>query len=110
MMLQLEPIAKATVLELTPQDVDTIIYELRAYHAIYHPLFQRREQRAWSEQYLHGLLLAIPRKSIEPMVLTLTGADHNAVRAMQQFVGEGTWDDAATLRRHWQEVNADLGD
>jgi SRSO17 transposase len=110
MMLQLEPIATAPVLDLTPQDVDTIIDELRAYHAIYSPLFHRREQRAWSEQYLHGLLLAIPRKSIEPMVLALKGADHNAVRAMQQFVGEGTWDDATILQRHWQEVNADLGD
>jgi len=110
MMLQLEPIATAPVLDLTPQDVDTIIDELRAYHTIYSPLFQRREQRAWSEQYLHGLLLTIPRKSIEPMVLTLKGADHNAVRAMQQFVGEGTWDDTAILRRHWQEVDADLGD
>lgn len=109
-MLQLEPIATAPVLDLTPQDVDTIIDELRAYHAIYSPLFQRREQRAWSEHYLHGLLLTLPRKSIEPIVLTLTGADHNAVRAMHQFVGEGAWDDAAILQRHWQEVNLDLGD
>ena len=109
-MLQLEPIATAPVLDLTPQDVDTIIDELRAYHAIYSPLFQRREQREWSQHYLHGLLLNIPRKSIEPMVLSLKGADHNAVRAMQQFLGEGAWDDAAILKRHWQEVDADLGD
>ena len=80
-MLQLEPIATVPVLDLTPQDGDTIIDELRAYHAIYSPLFQRREQRAWSEQYLHGLLLAIPRKSIEPMVLALKGADRNAPAA-----------------------------
>jgi len=110
MMLQLEPIATAPVLDLTPHDLATIIDELRAYHAIYSPLFQRREQRAWSEHYLHGLLLNIPRKSIEPMVLSLKGADHNAVRAMQQFLGEGAWDDAAILQRHWQEVDADLGD
>src|SRR5947207_8073130 len=83
MMLQLEPIATAPVLDLTPQDIEPIIDELRAYHTIYSPLFQRREQREWSEHYLHGLLLNIPRKSIEPMVLTLTGADHNAVPAMQ---------------------------
>jgi hypothetical protein len=44
-MLQLEPIATAPVLDLTPQDVDAIIDELRAYHTIYSPLFQRREQR-----------------------------------------------------------------
>ena len=42
---------------------------------------------------MHGLLLDLPRKSIEPMVLTLYGADGNAVRGMQQFLGEGKWDD-----------------
>ena len=88
-MLQFEPIATAPVLDLTPQHLDTIMDELRAYHTIYSPLFQRREQREWSEQYLHGLLLELPRKSIEPMVLTLKGADRNAVRAMQQFLGGG---------------------
>ena len=44
------------------------------------------------------------------MVLSLKGADHNAVRAMQQFLGEGACNDAAILKRHWQEVDADLGD
>jgi hypothetical protein len=44
MMFQFEPIATAPVLDLTPHDVDTIIDELRAYHSIYSPLFQRREQ------------------------------------------------------------------
>jgi len=110
MMLQLEPIATAPVLDLTPQDCDTIIDGLRAYHTIYSPLFQHRQQRERSQQYLHGLVLDIPRKSIEPMMLTLTGADRNAVRAMQQFLGEGAWDDAAILQRHWQEVDADVGD
>jgi SRSO17 transposase len=109
-MLQIEPIATAPALDLTPQDIDTIIDELRAYHAIYGPLFQRREQHEWSEPYLRGLLLNIPRKSIEPMVLTLKGADRNAVRALQQFVSEGAWDDEAILQRHGQEVDADLGD
>jgi len=33
------------VLDLTPQDIDNLVDELRAYHAIYRPLFQRREQR-----------------------------------------------------------------
>jgi SRSO17 transposase len=109
-MLYIEPIVPAPALDLTPQDIDTIIGALRAYHAISRPLFQRREQQERSEQYLPGLLLNIPRKSIEPMVLTLKGADRNAVRAMQQFVSEGAGDDDAILPRHWQEVNAELGD
>src|ERR687894_320340 len=109
-MIDIQPIETAPTLALTPTDIDALLDELEAYHAIYRPLFQRREQREWSAKYLHGLLLELPRKSIEPMVLALEGADRNAVRAMQQFLSEGAWDDAAILRRHWQEVEATLGD
>jgi SRSO17 transposase len=109
-MNQTALIETAPPLDLTPQDVDNLREELQAYHAIYAPLFQRREQRDWSAQYVRGLLSDLPRKSIEPMVLALVGADRNAVRGMQQFLSAGTWDDAAILRRHWQEVEQTLGD
>jgi SRSO17 transposase len=56
------------------------------------------------------LLLELPRKSIEPMVLALEGANRNTVRAMQQFLSEGAWEDDPILQRHWQEVDRDLGD
>ena len=65
-------------------------------------MFQRREQREGAEKYLHGLLLEIPRKSIEPMVLALEGAKGHAIRTLQLFISEGTWEDEALLRRHWQ--------
>jgi SRSO17 transposase len=109
-MTQLEFTTTAPVLDLTPGDLDTIVDELHAFHAIFSPLFGRAEQRTWSQDYLHGLLLSIPRKSIEPMVLHLHGADRNAVRAMQQFLSEGAWDDGAILHRLWQELATDLGD
>ena len=108
-MNQLE-LTTAPVLDLTPHDLEGILDELAAYHALFSPLFARREQREWSHAYLHGLLLELPRKSIEPMVLHLRGADRNAVRAMQQFLSEGLWDDTAILHRLWQEVATDLGD
>jgi SRSO17 transposase len=54
--------------------------------------------------------LDIPDKSIEPMILALEGADPNAVRAMQHFISEGAWDDTLILKRHWWEVNLDLGE
>ena len=108
-MTQLE-LTTAPVLDLTPGDLDGILDELRAYHAQFSPLFFRPEQRAWAATYLHGLLLDIPRKSIEPMILHLRGADRNAVRAMQQFVGDGAWDDTAILRQLWPEVARDLDD
>lgn len=103
-------IQTAPVMDLRPGDVDYLVEELQAYHAIYSPLFQRREQRYWSAEYLRGLLLDMPRKSLEPMMLTLHGADANAIRAMQQFVGDGAWDDQAILKRHWRAVDESLGD
>jgi SRSO17 transposase len=95
---------------LTAEEIPTLLQELSSYHAIYSPLFQRREQRMWSAQYLRGLLMNIPRKSIEPMVRAMQGAEVRAVRAMQQFLSEGAWDDEAILYRHWQEVDTTLGD
>src|SRR5215475_7287718 len=92
-------------LELTPQALDNLVEELRAYHAIYSPLFQRREQREGAATYLHGLLLALPRKSIEPMILALEGPKAKAVRTTQLFISEGAWDDEGLLQRHWHEVD-----
>lgn len=104
------PIETTPAMELTPQAIDNLVEELRAYHAIYSPLFRRREQREGAEKYLHGLLLELPRKSIEPMVLALEGANAKAVRTMQLFISEGAWDDDALLHRHWQEVETYLGE
>ena len=54
------------VLTLTAQDLADVGEELAAYHAHFAPLFQRREQRAWAQVYLRGLLLAdVPRKNVE---------------------------------------------
>lgn len=87
-----------------------LLPELKRYHEIYSPLFKRREQREHSETYLHGLLLDIPNKSIESMILHMEGDDPNAIRASQQFISQGSWQDEAILQRHWQEVDKDLGD
>jgi SRSO17 transposase len=97
-------------MSLRPQDVESLGDELAAYHAIYSPFFQRREQRQWSADYLRGLLLDMRRNSIKPMILALHGADFNAIRAMQQFVSAGAWPDRTLLKRHGGEVDATLGD
>ena len=83
-----------------------------AYHAQFHDLFARREQRAWSAFYLRGQLAALERKTIEPMVLALKprqGDDRAAVRAVQQFLGEGAWDDARVRERLQALVAEALG-
>ena len=105
-----ERIPTAPAMALTPQAMDHLVEALRAYHAIYRPVLQRREQREGAATYLHGLLLAIPRTSIEPMVLALDGAPPKTVRTRPLFSSEGAWDDEALLHRHGHEVEQGLGE
>jgi len=102
-------IETAPKMDLAVQDIEHLVEELRAYHAIYSPLLQRREQREAAHTYLQGLLATLPRKSIEPMVLAVDGVAPAAVRAMQAFISEGQWNDERLLSQHWKEVDADLG-
>jgi SRSO17 transposase len=102
------------IVALRPEDLATVGEELAAYHAHFAPLFARREQRAWAAVYLRGLLTAdVRRKNVEAMALRLLGAGPDAarqVRALQQFIGEGAWDDAALLAEHQRLVAASLGE
>jgi SRSO17 transposase len=99
---------------LTAADLDGLVEELAAYHAHFAPLFRRPEQRAWARVYLRGLLTAdVPRKNVEAVALRLLGAATGAdkrVRALQQFLGEGGWDDAGLLAAHQRLVDETLGE
>lgn len=110
--VDLTPVLPA-VRTLTAADLDGLVEELAAYHAHFAPLFQRRQQRGWAAVYLRGLLTAdVPRKNVEALALRLLGAGPDAdrhVRAMQQFVGEGGWDDARILAAHQRLVDETLG-
>jgi len=101
-------------LALSPRDLVGLAEELAAYHAHFAPLFRRREQRAWAAVYLRGLLTAdVPRKNVEAMALRLLGAGPGAdrrVRALQQFIGEGAWDDDRLLAAHRRLVDETLGE
>ena len=94
---------------LTAADVAVLRQDLAAYHALYAPLFPRREQRAPARCYLEGLLSEARRKSVERMVRHLRGADPNAVRTAPMFVGQGRGQEEVILARHWQEVARTLG-
>lgn len=96
--------------QLKPEDIAASAEELLSFHDVFHDCFSRREQRQWSLFYLCGQLSNIERKTIEPMVLTLHGADPNAVRAAQRFMTESTWDHTR-MRDHQHELIAeDLGE
>src|SRR2546427_13037009 len=60
-------------MDLAIQDIEHLVEELRVYHAIYSPLFQRREQREAAHSYLQGGLAPLPRTSIEPMLVAGDG-------------------------------------
>jgi SRSO17 transposase len=101
------PSGQPPIINLAPRDVAALADELLAYQAHFAPLFQRAEQRQWALTYLHGQLLDLERKSIEPMALA--HPDGN-VQALQQFISLGAWDDAAVLKSHQQLVADTLGD
>jgi len=77
---------------MTARDIATSGDELIACHREFQALFQRREQRDWSRLYLCGQLANMARKTIESMVLALVGPDPNAIRGLQQFIGQSAWD------------------
>ena len=94
-------------LDLSPEEIAALADELVDYHAAFAPLYYRKEQAHWGYKYLQGLMLPIERKSIEPMALALDGGD---VQAMQQFIGQGQWQDDLLLRQHWRLVDETLGE
>jgi SRSO17 transposase len=94
-------------LNLTSQEIEALADDLAQYHAEFADLYYRVEQAHWGEKYLQGLLLPIERKSIEPLALALAGGN---VQAMQQFIGQGQWQDTPLLHKHWQLVDATLGE
>jgi len=96
--------------KLTVKDIEKLETELAEYAAIYGDVFRRREQKEQYERYLKGLMLDVPNKSVERMMLNIKGDDANAIRRMQHFLSEGRWEDQGILERHWQEVRHDLGD
>ena len=101
------PSGRPPEVNLVPSDVEALADDLVAYHAEFAPLFRRAEQRRWALAYLHGQLLHLERKSIEPMALALPGGD---VQALQQFISQGAWDDKPILDHHQQLVAQTLGD
>jgi len=96
------------VFDLSAEDVLELAEELESYHQEFARLFYRREQGHWALKYLEGLLTpASGNKSTERLALRLPGGK---VRNMQQFLGEGAWDDGAILARHAELVAGSLGD
>src|SRR2546426_7324610 len=87
-------------MDLAIQDIAHLVEELRAYHAISSPLFQRREPREAAHASLQGLLATLPRKSIEPMGLAVGGGGPQAERCSRSLWGADPRRGVRPLRQH----------
>src|SRR5712692_5766948 len=95
---------------LSTAEIAHLCDDLMVYHRQFYSVLKRREQRQSSMFYLCGQLSDLERKTIEPMVLALHGPDLNAIRAVQQFIGQSPWQPAALIIQHQQLVSELLGD
>lgn len=95
------------LLELAPEEIELLADELAAYHAEFSDLYYRVEQAHWGHRYLQGLIAPIESKTIQPMAMALEDGN---VQAMQQFIGQGKWEDKKLLRKHWELVDETLGE
>jgi SRSO17 transposase len=91
------------------QEIEHLVEEWRADHALYSPLCQRREPRDAAYTSLQGLLATWPRQSMAPMVLAIAGVAPKAVRAMPAFISAGQGNAARLLHRHGEAGDPDLG-
>src|SRR6476659_5299749 len=88
----------------TPDLKPDVLDRLAAYAASFRDDFNRPRQAAWCGTYLRGLIQDGDRKSAEPMAarvplppgLEVSDPD----QALQQFLGQSTWDERAVLRRY----------
>ena len=96
----------APKLQLTPKQIEQFDSQLNSYHAIYSPLFYRKEQQYWALKCLQGHFLNLARKTTEPIALNIEDGN---VRQMQHFKGAGKWDDEPIIQRHQGLVAEELG-
>src|SRR3954471_11344941 len=88
----------------TPELAPEVLDRLRAFADRFRDDFNRPRQAQYSGVYLQGLLLDGERKSIEPLsrkVTLPTGLEVKDLdQALQQFVGQSTWDEQAVWKRY----------
>ncbi|MBL8793820.1 MAG: transposase [Planctomycetia bacterium] len=84
-----------------------------AYARAYAADFRRRDQARWLEIYLHGLLTAAGRKTVETLIRHAQRPDDLAVgdpaQALQNFINQSPWDEQKVLRRCRQHLARQLG-
>ena len=88
----------------TPELAPAVLHRLTDYAGLFRHHFHHHKQAAYCGAYLQGLLLDGERKSIEPMSRRVHLPDGIKVtdldQALQQFLGQSPWDEAAVMRTY----------
>src|SRR3954470_12033295 len=88
----------------TPELAPEVLDRLGDYAARFRDDFNRPRQAQYPGVYLQGLILDGDRKSIEPLSRRVTLPPGLEVKdldqALQQFVGQSTWDEQAVWKRY----------
>ncbi len=92
--------------EVTCEDVEGFLDELREFHALFRDCFVRREPREHFFHYMVGQFSTIERKSIEPIAVQ---TDASSIRAMQRGLSDVAWKDAHMLQTYHQQVANEMG-
>src|SRR5690242_4052000 len=99
----------------TPRLEPAVLERLEAYAERFRPHFNHPRQALWSGVYLRGLIQEGERKSIEPLSRRVnlpaelaTVADPE--QALQQFVNQSSWDEAAVAREYRAAMAESLAD
>jgi SRSO17 transposase len=98
----------------TPELAPDVLDRLATYAAGFSSDFNRPRQAAWCGVYLRGLITDGDRKSAEPMAARVPLPEGLSVsdpdQALQQFLGQSTWDEHAVLRRYRATMAAKFAD
>ena len=92
--------------EVTCEDVEGFLDELREFHALFRDCFVRREPREHFFHYMVGQFSTIERKSIEPIAVQTNAS---SIRAMQRGLSDVAWKDAHMLQTYHQQVANEMG-
>jgi SRSO17 transposase len=98
----------------TPELAPDVLGRLTDYAAGFADDFNRPRQADWCGVYLRGLITDGDRKSVEPMAARVPlpeGLDvADPDQALQQFLGQSTWDEQAVLSRYRATMAAKFAD
>lgn len=95
---------------LSEQDVEQFMDEMRSYTELFAPAFQRTEQWEWSQAYVSGLLGDAARKNVERMALELGEKVRTVPGTVQYFIGQSPWKADPVLAIHQRLVAETLGE